>query len=68
MKIPYYNRLDLTNDEIHAISCYQDLVNPQSQWEYPIPKDKSVGKDCYMINQYMRNLINLSENDTLQVE
>lgn len=67
---PYNSRMSkLSNAEKMAVSCYKDLNNPQSRWDYPIPKDRSTAEDCYMINYYMRGEIHpTSLHDIRQVE
>jgi len=53
--IPYNKRADLTAKEINALNHYKDLINKQYQWDYkPKKRNESVGIDCQMVNEYLR--------------
>lgn len=53
--MPLTERADLTRDEIQALRCYQDIGNPQHNWDIDIPKDET-HRDCYVINNALRSV------------
>lgn len=51
---PFTQRDDLTNSEKTSLASYQDIGNPQHNWDVGIPKGVDGKNDCYVINQSLR--------------
>lgn len=49
----FTDRADLTREENQALRYYQDIGNPQHNWDVEIPQDEP-HKDCYVINNALR--------------
>lgn len=63
--VSFTDRADLTREEKHALRYYQDIGNPQHNWDVDIPKDET-HRDCYVINNALRSIEfrdNLSKHD-----
>jgi len=67
---PYQKRYLLKNIEKEAIAHYKDLETKPYEWDYrnahpEEKKSKSLGWDCFMINNYMRHSLkhHLSSHD-----
>ena len=52
--VPFTDLTDLTHEEKQALRYYQDIGNPQHNWDVEIPKDEP-HKDCYVINNALRD-------------
>ena len=53
--VPFTDRADLTREEKQALRYYQDIGNPQHNWDVDIPKDET-HRDCYVINNALRDV------------
>ncbi len=63
--MPFTDCTDLTREEKQALRYYQDIGNPQHNWDVAIPKDET-HRDCYVINNALRSIEfrdNLSKHD-----
>ena len=53
--VSFTDRADLTREEKQALRYYQDIGNPQHNWDVEIPKDET-HRDCYVINNALRSI------------
>lgn len=63
--VPFTDRADLTREEIQALRYYQDIGNPQHNWDVEIPVSNE-HRDCYVINTSLRSAefrASLSDHD-----